>query len=355
VINGARSPGRRHVLLTVAATAIVFAALYGALPQIPELRDTLERFDDGSPEWLLTAIGLEVASFAGYVIAFRAAFADHRAQITWRASTELTLAGVVASRLLAAGGAGGIAVTAWALHRVGLGAREVRERLAGFLVALYAVYMLALVLGGTGLRTGVLPGSAPFGLTVIPALFGGGVIVAALALSLVPPDLDRRVAAPTVDDDGNSQAPEHARTRRTLALLPATVSAGVREALRLLRGPTAPGLVAGALLWWACDIAVLWACFRAFGTPAPEVAVLVVAYFTGMLGNLIPLPGGVGGVEGGMAAALLGFGVAAGPAVLAVLTYRLVAFWLPIAPGAFAYARLRRRTREWDAALSPER
>ena len=96
----------------------------------------------------------------------------------------------------------------------------------------------------------------------------------------------------------------------------------------------------GALAWWAGDIAVLWACFHAFGEP-PALAVVVMAYFTGMLGNVLPLPGGLGGVEGGMIAAFLAFGVPAGLAVVAVLSYRAFAFWLPTIPGVLSYLRLR--------------
>jgi putative heme transporter len=106
----------------------------------------------------------------------------------------------------------------------------------------------------------------------------------------------------------------------------------------------------GAFAWWACDIAVLWACFHAFGEP-PTTAVVVMAYFTGMLGNVLPLPGGVGGVEGGMIAAFLAFGVPAGLAVVAVLSYRAFAFWLPTIPGVLSYLRLRRSIK--SSALAP--
>jgi uncharacterized protein (TIRG00374 family) len=105
----------------------------------------------------------------------------------------------------------------------------------------------------------------------------------------------------------------------------------------------------GALAWWGFDIAVLWACMRAFGDP-PPVAVLVMAYFTGMLGNLLPLPGGLGGVEGGMIGALIAFGVPGGLAVVSVLTYRAFAFWLPTVPGVLAYLQLRRTVRDWEGA-----
>ena len=91
---------------------------------------------------------------------------------------------------------------------------------------------------------------------------------------------------------------------------------------------------------------MLWAAFHAFGD-APPVAVLVQAFFVGMLGNLLPIPGGVGGVEGGMIGAFAAFGVDAGLAVVAVLVFRAFTFWLPLLPGVIAFFRLRARVEEW--------
>src|SRR5207237_10401369 len=88
------------------------------------------------------------------------------------------------------------------------------------------------------------------------------------------------------------------------------------------------------------------AAFRAFG-PAPALAVLIQAYFVGLLANLLPLPGGIGGVDGGMIGALVAFGVSGSLALIAVLVYRLFAFWLPTIPGAIAYFPLRRAVHRW--------
>lgn len=49
----------------------------------------------------------------------------------------ITMAGVVASRLLALAGAGGIAVTAWALRRIGMRGRDITARMAAFFTLLY--------------------------------------------------------------------------------------------------------------------------------------------------------------------------------------------------------------------------
>jgi uncharacterized protein (TIRG00374 family) len=107
-----------------------------------------------------------------------------------------------------------------------------------------------------------------------------------------------------------------------------------------------PALV-GAFFWWAFDIAVLWACFEAFGE-SPPGAVVVMGYLTGTLGNVVPLPGGLGGVEGAMIGAFLAFGVDPGLAVAAVLGCRAFEYWLPIVPGVLAYVPLLRTVREWD-------
>ena len=201
-------------------------------------------------------------------------------------------------------------------------ARDVAARMTTFMVLLYSVYMGALLFGGLGLYTGIIPGGGSFALTIVPAIFGGAVIALVASAQLVKP--------------GES------RFRRWLA----PVGDGVRDARHLLRRGNA-GLV-GALMWWAFDIACLWACFNAFGH-SPAVGVLVLGYFIGMLANTLPLPGGVGGVDGGMIGAFIAFGVDPAGAIVAVLAYRFFAFWLPIAPGAVAFATLRRTVAGWEA------
>ncbi len=104
----------------------------------------------------------------------------------------------------------------------------------------------------------------------------------------------------------------------------------------------------GAVAYWGFDIAVLGVSCRAFGSVVP-VAVLVMAYFLGTLGSLLPLPGGIGGVEGGMIGALVAFGIPGGQAVIGVLAYRAISFWLPTLPGVAGYIALRSTVRRWRA------
>jgi uncharacterized membrane protein YbhN (UPF0104 family) len=258
----------------------------------------------------------------------------------WRESYQITMAGLAATRLFAAGGAGGIVLTAWALRRSGMPARQVADKSVAFLALTYAVYMLALVLFGLGLQWGLFPGPEPWGVTTVPAVVGLLGLGIGLLVAVIPTDLQRRLAGLGERRHGN----RFGRLVARAANVPAAASAGVREALAHVRSGD-PALV-GAIIFWGAQIAVLWAAFRAFGD-SPPLAVLVMGFFVGMTGNLLPMPGGVGGVEGGMIGALAAFGVDAGHAVVAVLVYRALVFWLPTLPGAIAYFQLRKTVERW--------
>ena len=82
-------------------------------------------------------------------------------RIGWKASYQITMAGVVASKLFAAAGAGGVALTVWALRAAGLSARTVARRVLAFEFLLYGVYAAALIVVGLGLRSGLFAGQAP--------------------------------------------------------------------------------------------------------------------------------------------------------------------------------------------------
>ena len=311
---------------------LTISVLYVLLPELAGLKSTWSRLNDGDPSWLLAAAFLELSSYGSYVVAFRAVF-DGSAGIGWRQSYRVTMAGVAATRLLATAGAGGIVLTVWALNRFGMPRREIADRMSTFLVLLYGLFMSVLVIDGIGLRTGVLPGPAPFGLTVVPAIFGGIVIVVSLSAAAFSSDLGSAASRLRAADGRLS------RLLRAAATAPAALATGVRGTVEEIRraSPALPG----AIGWWAFDIAVLYASLRAFGGD-PEVAVVVMAYFVGMLANTLPVPGGIGAVDGGMIGALIGFGLPAGLAIVGVLTYRLFAFWLPIVPGVIAYVQLLR-------------
>jgi uncharacterized protein (TIRG00374 family) len=313
--------------------------LYLGLPRLAGLHDVWRRLSSGDPLLLCVAALLECGSYAAYVLTFHRVFSGPGSRIGWRESYDISLAGAAASRVFATAGAGGIVLTTWALDRSGMERKQVVNRLTSFYVLLYGLFMVALVVVGTGLRTGVLDGPAPFGLTVVPALLGGVVILAALVAAGLPADLGARVA---------TRLHAHERAAKWLgraADAAATLSAGVRGAGCLAR--TRDPAVVGAGLWWAFDIGVLWVCFGAFGEP-PAGGVVAMGYLAGTLGNVVPLPGGVGGVEGAMIGAFLGFHVDPELAVAAVLGYRAFEYWGPIVPGVLSYGRLRRTVKDWE-------
>jgi len=331
---------RRQLLVSGVFVASALAFLYLVLPKLLGLQQTWNRLQQGNVWWLALAAVFTVLSFAAYVWLFRAVFVRGESRIGWRESYEITMASLAATRLFSAGGAGGVALTAWALRRSGLGPRTVACRMIAFLVLLYGIYMAALVIDGLALYLGVFPGTAPFAITIVPAIFAAVVIGLFLAVAFVPGDLERLVMRWTTGERWGGRA------ARRLAALPATAATGVRTAIDFTRSGD-PALL-GTIAWWGLNIAILWASFHAFGS-APPQAVIVMAYFVGMLGNLLPLPGGVGGVDGGMIGAFTAFGVDVELSVVAVLAYRAFAFWLPTLPGAVAYFQLRRTVHRWRA------
>jgi uncharacterized membrane protein YbhN (UPF0104 family) len=330
----------RNVLVLGGFLIASIAALYYLLPQIAGLQDTWHRIEDGSPWWMLLALAFTAGMFGGYVLMFRGVFvrAPGGERIGWRESYQITMAGLAASRIFAAGGAGGLVLTAWALRRAGMRRRVVADMTLTFLILTYLPYVIAVIVCGYGLRLGLFPGPDPFGLTVVPATLGVIALGIALSITLVPTDLQRRLRG------WAKHGGRVARVAQTAANAPASASAGMRYALAHMRSRD-PALI-GAILFWAFQILVLWAAFRAFGD-APTWAVLIQAFFVGMLGNLLPMPGGVGGVEGGMIGALVAFDVDAGLAVVAVLVYRAFTFWLPLIPGVIAYFGLRKTVQRW--------
>ncbi|HEX5310067.1 MAG TPA: flippase-like domain-containing protein [Solirubrobacteraceae bacterium] len=334
-----RPVGRRSAIAFGVFVLSAVAFLYFVLPKLAGLGTTAHRLESGDTWWIAIGVLLELCSFAGYVVLFRAVFVHgSHSPIGWRESYQITMAGLAATRLFAAAGAGGVALTAWALRRSGMEPRLVACRMVAFMVLLYVIYAGAVLLDGIGLASGLLPGGGSFALTILPAAAAALLFVLGGLMALLPGDIERRLA---------KWAAGSGRLSRWVAVgvtVPAITASGVRTAIALVRTRD-PGLL-GAPAWWAFDIGVLWACFHAFGAP-PVLPVIVMSYFLGTVGNLLPLPGGLGGVEGGMIGALAAFGVEFNLAVLAVLSYRAISFWLPTLPGAVAYFQLRRTVARW--------
>ena len=338
----------KRIVQTLVIAVLVVIAIYLILPQILDAEEGIEKLGKCDKTWIAVAVACAFAMFASYVALFLAVV-GRAVKLRWREGYQITMAGLAATRLFSAGGAGGIVLTYWALRKAGMSPKVTAARMVAFNVLLYAVYMLTLVIDGTLMRTGVFDVPAPPGLTVVPAAIAGGVIVIFLLFALVPGDLERRFSTA-------SQEHFWGRMLRRIATVPSTLAVGTREAFRFVRDPERGVLaVVGAIGFWAAQIAILWAAFKAFGGDVP-VAVVVQGFFVGMLANLIPLPGGVGGVDAGMIGAFALFdvpGLGGATIFAAVLTYRLIAFWLPLPPGVIAFIQLRRTVTRWEQRTGP--
>ena len=334
----------RRALLALLLVGVVLIFVFAVLPQIAGFGKSLQRLRYGDKLWLAAGVGLECISLGGYMALFRLTFSSDGIVIGWRTSYQITMAGTVATKLLAAGGAGGIALTIWALRAAGLRAKAVAQRMTSFELLLYAVFMLSLVIFGGGLAIGLFGGGAPAALTVLPAALGAGVIVLVLLSGLSADRAERWLSRLA----GRRHGPRSLLAK--LATVPGTLHGGVEGARQILARPKS-GLL-GAIAYWAFDIATLWAGFRAFGA-MPPIAVLVLAYYIGQLANALPIPGGIGGVEGGMIGAFIAFGTNGSTAVLAVLAYRIISFWLPVLPGSVAYLQLRSAVSKWREQQQP--
>jgi putative heme transporter len=313
----------RRAALPLALAAVAAAVLLFAGGPLQVMTDALSRALSADPRWIALAAVAELLSFGGYIALFW--LVGHRAtpRLGLRASTEITFGGAAATRLLPTAGAGGAAMTLWAIAKTGLGARRGGHVLLTFLTLLYGVFLAGIAVSGAAVALGaggnaghaVIAGAASFAAT------------AAIVTGLV---LGRRGAP--VD------APQVGRMRSAAAM----IGGAVRDAVTLLRGGDARLL--GAPAWWMFDAAVLWAAFHALGEP-PALPILAFAYFAGQVGNTIPVPGAV---SGGMVGALLAFGVAPDLALSAVLTYRTVAIWAPAPFGLLALGALKARVGRWD-------
>jgi uncharacterized membrane protein YbhN (UPF0104 family) len=268
------------------------------------------------------------------VVAFRTVFCQ---KMSWRTSTEIGLSELAANSLFALGGAGGLALGAWILRRGGVSTGHIARRTVAFFLLTSFANVALLVVGGVALATGVLSGAPSLAYGIVPALVGIAGIGLALAAKPVAANLAHWTDRPRVET-----ALRH-------------LADGVAEAVMLLR-TREPAVAIGTFGYVVFDVAMLGVSFTAFGNPLPPIGVLLLAYLIGQLGGLIPIPGGIGGVDGGLIGTLVIYGVEPADAAVAVIAYRGLLLAIPAVLGlpALAIIRRRLRTEQHDiAACSP--
>jgi uncharacterized membrane protein YbhN (UPF0104 family) len=303
----------RRRALQVVALFVAVGLLAWLAPGLDSVRARLEHAEAG---WLALGVALEVASCLCYVAMFRPVFCQSMAL---RTSAEIALAELGVGSLLPAGGLGGLALGVWALRRGGMPADQISTRSVAFFLIKCVANFVAVAVVGAVLWLGLGAPSLSPALTILPAALAVATMAAVAAL----PALLAR-----------------ARSERRAARGARGLARGVREALRLL-GSGNPAILLGSLGYWAFDNVVLWACFHAFGV-SPAFTVILMGYLIGQLGGLLPLPGGLGGVEGGLVGTLVVYGVSLTDAVAAVLAYRVIQFWIPLLLALPAFVGLQR-------------
>jgi uncharacterized membrane protein YbhN (UPF0104 family) len=318
------SSGRRSRRLTggavrVAIALALFAAVVFAVDQF--VPGAGHRLANAHPAWLTASLALELLALVSYVVLFHVVFARTPYLLAVRRSAQIALGELGAFALLPTG-LGGPVLRYWALRASGMPLRTAVVRSISHGAVFNAPYLLAALVLGVGVSLRLLPGHAP----VLTALAPIGVVLVTCALFLGAAALGR---ASFLSGGGIRRA----RLRRALKVVPD----GIRDLKVAIRRPAAS---LGALGWWAGDCAALWAAFHAVGG-GPALTVLVLAYMLGQLGSaLVPLPGGIGGVEPVMLGILVASGVNLGLGAAAIVCYRAISLGAQGAAGALAATTL---------------
>lgn len=312
----------RNGLITLTVLVLILVFLGLAVPGLHNVAHTVTHMAIG---WLVLAVGFEILSCASYVIAFLQVF--ERAPIRWGA--RVALSELAFGTAVSLGGAGSIAIGAWLLREQGVPAARIAERSAVLFLITSAVNVLTLAAAGFGLWLGLLPGPQNPLLSLVPGAVGLGVFLFFLALP---------------------QISEHYAKRRHeghLRVLLLGTAESVRDTRKLLFTPDWRLVGAFGFLWF--DIAVLWSCFQATGH-SPPLAVLILAYQIGYLSNLIPIPGGIGVLDGSFVGLFVLYGFSATAATAATVVYHAISLWIPATWGTIAFIILRRTK---DQPLTP--
>jgi uncharacterized membrane protein YbhN (UPF0104 family) len=316
---------QRRTLQVVIALAVLGLIVFLA-PGLGEVRDKLE---GASPGWIALAVAFEGLSCLSYVVMFKPLFCP---RMPWRTSFEIGSSELAMGSIVPASGAGGLALGAWILHQGGMPADQIARRSVAFFLLKSSVNFAAVFVLGTLMAVGIVGPHKSLLLTAFPAAGAALVMAVVLLLPRIGP--------------GKPAGPDASRARRLVGSAREALLGGIAEAVQILRVRDRQVLL-GALGYWAFDNAVLWATFHAVGA-SPEISIVLMGYLIGQLGGLLPIPGGIGGIDGGLFGTLVLFGTPVAETAAAVLAYRLILFWLPLVIGAIAFLSLRRGLNDPD-------
>jgi uncharacterized membrane protein YbhN (UPF0104 family) len=210
-------------------------------------------------------------------------------------------------------------------------AEQIAHRSVSFFLIKSSVNFVAVAVLGTAMALGLGPDLSLW-LTAFPAALSVAFIAFVLWLPRLGP--------------GREPGPDAGRVPRAVSSARAALFEGTAGAVEAVRSRNWQVIV-GSIGYWAFDNAVLWATFHAFGA-APPLTVILLGYLIGQLGGLLPIPGGIGGIDGGLIGTLVVYGTPVATTAAAVLAYRVILFWLPLVIGGVAFAGLRRGLNDPD-------
>jgi uncharacterized membrane protein YbhN (UPF0104 family) len=304
-------PQRTRITMRLTAALLLSVAVGSLLLAVPGLRGVGSQIAHMRLGWIAVAGALELASCAGFVVIFRLFFDELPAG----PARELAWAEEGSGALLPGGGVGALAIGGVLLRKAGMSTRNIIDRSSALFFLTSGVNVAALIAGGVLFATG-----ASFDL-----LRAGVPIAGALAATLAVLGIPHVVG----------RSPHRAWPSWLVDL-----AAGIDRARGSVRRPS--WRLLGAIGYLGFDIAALGATFAAAGRPI-AVAPLVLGYLIGYLANLVPIPGGFGVLEGGLAGCLIAYGAPPTQAAAAVVVYHAIAFWIPSLGGLTGFALLRRR------------
>jgi uncharacterized membrane protein YbhN (UPF0104 family) len=262
--------------------------------------------------WVIAALGLELGSCFGYVFVFRHFFPEPSRHQSRRVAWMAMGAGAV----LPGGNISSAAATGLLLRKSGVSVRELIERCAALLCLLTALGFA--LNGAAGL---LLVAQVPDGPgDVLHTMGPVGVSVFVLSSATLAVVANRRLG---------ERAPRLLRG----------VAAGLEGAWAAIRQPS--WRLLGALAFLCLDMGALWAACAATGHRLGFLAVLI-AYCIGYLTTLIPIPGGLGVLDSGLAGSLVLYGLPPTVSVGAVLVYHAISIWVPGTGGLIAWIPTRR-------------
>jgi uncharacterized membrane protein YbhN (UPF0104 family) len=297
--------------------AILVALVVGLLLAVPGLHHVAHEVIHMAWPLVVAAVLLEVLSCLCYVIAFLQVF--ERAPI--RLGARVALSELAFGAAVSVGGAGSVAVGAWLLVERGANPGRVAERSAVLFLLTSAVNVITLALAGLATWVGILPGSHNIWLTLVPGLVG---VVAFFAFLALPRFVDRLLGD---------------RTEGRLVTILRGTAESVRDTAAILFRPDWRLIGAFGYLWF--DIAVLELCFQAAGGN-PPLSTLVLAYQIGYMSNFVPIPGGIGVLDGSFVGMFALYHVNASIATAATVVYHAISLWIPAMWGTVAFLLLRK-------------